>query len=223
MKEPTLEERIEELLYRGNLSTDELGRLWLMCYTNQEIAWHEDRIPTYDEQTFSAAAAINMKDLEPMEIIKMQADLAQYSYLIEELKKVTALATTHLHTAQTAYYGYMYQVTDELRHQTAVTLSLATPIILSIDEYNELATKAGSSDIEKIAETYRDGLKEGAPLEELDKIEFLYDRARFSGFAVRCQEQPSKIGETLQQLTEPLNDPQILIDGDELRIFFANF
>lgn len=208
------------MLFKGNLTVEELGRLWLMCYLNENTAWQEDRTPVYNEETFSRALALNLKGREPMEILKGQAAMTEYSLLIENLKKAAATATTHAHTAQTAYYAYMFQVTDELRHQTAVTLQLATPVILTPEEYQAIKETAGGEDPEKLAAAYAE------TVEDPKAREFNHSRAALAGFAVK-QGQPDPVFtenlKALRTITDPLKDPGSAITQEDLNTYFAAY
>ena len=220
MKEPTLEALIEELLFKGNLTVEELGRLWLLCYTEDATAWRENRLDTYDEETFSRAMAANLKGRDPMEILKVQAQLAEYSLLIENLKEAVAKATTYAHTAQSAYYAYIFQISDELRHQTAVTLQLATPVILTPEEYQAIKETAGGEDPEKLAAAY------AATVEDEKAREFYLTRAALAGFAVKQGRPDPAFTEhlkALQTFTDPLKDPGSAITQEDLNTYVAAY
>ena len=156
--------------------------------------------------------------------MKKQADLTNFSLLVDNIKKAVATADSYAHTAQSAYYAYMYEITQELQHQTAVTLALATPIILEQDEYKALEEQAGSSNRADIAKVYAATYNK---LEDMDRREFIKTRGTISGFAVmqdkRTNPEYKRSGELLKGISEQLEDPTPRINRKNVRVYFENY
>ena len=218
MNTPTLKKPIEELLYQSALTPDESGRLWLLCYAEQETAKQEGRKAAYTEESCLRAIGKGMTMDDPKSIVETQILIADYSELIYEIKKAVNMASNHSHTAQTVYYAYLFEITDALRLETAYTTALLTPVILTQEGYKALTEKAGSTERKALANAYAD------TAEDTEQREYFKKKATLSGFSVMQGELPINDEEMtgiLEDIVNPFQGRQIR--PDHIRSYFENY